>query len=118
MRTEALWRPERTDEYLFILVSMGRSLRLQLLPVWFQAGVYELAEACRLPPRLWVSEDHKQKDIESLHVVSLMDESKMRNHRKRETDSVCYLGCGEKIRMLLTQTTKLSYSQLLLSHVI
>lgn len=40
MLTEALWSPERLDGHLFIPVSMGRSLQLNLVLVWLEVSVY------------------------------------------------------------------------------
>lgn len=40
MLTEALWSPGRLDGHLFIPVSMGRSLQLNLVPVWPKVSVW------------------------------------------------------------------------------
>lgn len=60
MHTEALWSPERLG--LLPFPWEGRSLQLHLVPMWLKVSAYEwLAGACEPWPRLWVSEDHRQK---------------------------------------------------------
>lgn len=74
MLTEALWSPEKLDGYLFIPVSMGRSLQLNLVPVWLEVSVYEwLAGACSPGQGCGHLRTMGRKDMERLHFVPLID---------------------------------------------
>lgn len=96
MLTEALWSPGRLDGHLFIPVSMGRSLQLNLVPVWPKVSVWLWNLQSR--PMLWASEDHKQKGYRKPAFCPAhrsVYETKTRNHRKRDTDVMSYSGWGE-----------------------
>lgn len=90
---------------------MERSHWLQLLPVWFEAGVYEwLAEAYRLPQSSGCPRTTGGKDIESLYLSrSWISQRWGTIGRQRQTR--CPTWVGEKIRMLwLGQLSSLPHS--------
>lgn len=72
MLTEALWSPGRLDGHLFIPVSMGRSLQLNLVPVWPKVSVW--LAGTRSPGQCCgCLRTTSRKDIGSLHFVRLSD---------------------------------------------
>lgn len=96
MLPEALWSHERLDGRLFIPVSMGRSLQLNLVPVWPKVSVADWNLQSR--PMLWASEDHRQRGYRKpafCPAHGSVYETKTRNHRKRDTDMMSYSGWGE-----------------------
>lgn len=115
VHTEALWSRERLGGNLFTPMTMGRSLWLQLVPVWFRTGVYEwLAGACRSWLELWVSEDHRQKGYWRLALRPLVGlcMSQRWGTAGKGRQIWCLTWVGEKTRLHLTQTAEFSYSRL------
>lgn len=99
MLTEALWSPERLDGHLFIPVSMGRSLQLNLVPVWLEVSVYEwLAGACSPDQGCGHLRTTGRKDMERLHFVPLTDlcVRQRRGTIGRGTQIRCLTQVGEK----------------------